>query len=64
MTLGADDLEELRVLLSRRDQHNQRLYREIASLTNQLESAHAALEAGRAGRLRYFAKRIVARFQR
>jgi hypothetical protein len=64
MTLAADDVRELRILLARRDQHNQRLYREITSLTSQLEEARSALAAGRLGRLRYFAKRFAARFQR
>lgn len=64
MTLDEHDVQELRILLARRDQHNQRLYREIASLTSQLESARASLASGRIGRLEYFARRIAARFQR
>jgi len=64
MMLGADDLQELRVLIKRRDQHNQRLYREITSLTTQLKQARDALTGGRLGRLEYFAKRFAARFQR
>jgi hypothetical protein len=54
-------LQELRILLARRDQHNQRLYRDITHLTGQLESAKAALHAGRLGRLRYFVQRLLAR---
>ncbi|MET0231080.1 MAG: 2OG-Fe(II) oxygenase [Rhodanobacteraceae bacterium] len=64
MTLDADDEQQLRILLKRRDQHNQRLYREITSLTSQLRQARDALSAGRLGRLEYFAKRFAARFQR
>jgi hypothetical protein len=64
MTLDAGDVQELRILLARRDQHNQRLYREITTLSSQLEQAHAALNSGRIGRLQYFAKRVAARFQR
>lgn len=64
MTLGADDVQELRILMARRDQHNQRLYREITELTGQLERSKAALNAGRLGRLRYFARRILAQLQR
>jgi hypothetical protein len=64
MTLADDDVQELRILLTRRDQHNQRLYREITALTSQLHEARSALAAGRLGRLQYFAKRFAARFQR
>jgi hypothetical protein len=62
-TLDAHDVEELRVLLARRDQHNQRLYRDITHLTKQLEQALAALHAGRLGRLRYFVSRLMARWR-
>lgn len=58
-TLDAADVQELRVLLARRDQHNQRLYRDVTSLTGQLEQAQAALYAGRLGRLRYFARTML-----
>lgn len=61
-TLSAADVQELRVLLARRDQHNQRLYRDVTAVTKQLEQAQAALQAGRLGRLRYFARRVLARF--
>jgi len=61
LTLDADDVQELRILLARRDQHNQRLYRDIADLTGQLEGAKAALSSGLLGRLRYFAHRLRAR---
>lgn len=57
-TLDAADVEELRVLLKRRDQHNQRLYGEITRLTTQLERANAALYAGTIGRLRYAIQRL------
>ena len=64
MTLTEHDVEELRVLLVRRDQHNQRLYRDIGSLTTQLESANAALHAGTTGRIEHLLRRIVARLRR
>lgn len=63
-TLSEADMEELRVLLVRRDQHNQRLYRDIGSLTAQLESANAALRAGTTGRVEHLLRRIVARLRR
>ncbi|HEY6940400.1 2OG-Fe(II) oxygenase [Dokdonella sp.] len=59
LTLDERDVEELRVLLARRDQHNQRLYRDIARLTGDLERSQAALFAGRLGRLRYLARRLL-----
>ena len=63
-TLDTPDLEELRILLGRRDQHNQRLYRDITSLTTQLEQAQLALNNGLPGRLRYFVRRILAGLRR
>jgi hypothetical protein len=60
-TLDAADVEELQVLLARRDQHNQRLYRDLAALTTQFEQAQAALYAGRIGRLRYAAQALLRR---
>ncbi|HET8943013.1 MAG TPA: 2OG-Fe(II) oxygenase [Rudaea sp.] len=64
LTLTESDVQELRILLARRDQHNQRLYRDTTNLTKQLEQSQAALHAGRLGRLRYFARRVLARIQR
>ena len=64
LTLGGADIDELQRLLARRDQHNQRLYRELADVTGQLEQATAALDAGRLGRLRWFAARLLRRLQR
>ncbi len=61
LTLSADDLQELRILLARRDQHNQRLYRDIASLTRQLEDSKSAIRGGTLGRLLYLARRALAR---
>jgi len=57
------DMEQLRVAVARRDQHNERLYRDLSRLNAQLEQATAALQAGRLGRLRYFARRVLARLQ-
>ena len=61
--LTADDMEQLRIAVARRDQHNERLYRDLSRLNAQLEQATAALQAGRLGRLRYFARRVLARLQ-
>jgi hypothetical protein len=60
-SLDSADVEELRVLLARRDQHNQRLYRDLTALTAQFEQAQAALYAGRLGRLRYAAQALLRR---
>lgn len=58
------DVEELRVLLARRDQHNQRLYRAVSDREAQLEVAHAALRRGFVGRLHSFAARVLRRLTR
>jgi hypothetical protein len=63
-TLDAADVEELRYLLARRDQHNQRLYRETTELSAKLQQAKDALLAGRLGRLRYFMQQIQLRQRR
>lgn len=63
-TLDAADVQELRVLLKRRDQHNQRLYRDITQLTAQLEQAQRALSGGTVGRLQHLARRVYARLRR
>jgi 2OG-Fe(II) oxygenase superfamily len=63
LTLSAADIDELRTLLARRDQHNQRLYRDTTALTAQLEQAQAALYGGRLGRLRFLARKIIGRLR-
>lgn len=63
-TLDTADIQELRVLLKRRDQHNQRLYRDITQLTAQLEQAQRALAGGTIGRLQHLARRVYARLRR
>lgn len=62
-TLDEDDVQTLRALLGRRDQHNQRLYRDIATLTEQLEQAKTAIQNGRMGRWAYLARRVLARLK-
>jgi len=61
--LSEDDVDELRALLARRDQHNERLYRDLTNMTRQLEDAQAAVHFGLFGRLRYFAARAMAKLQ-
>ena len=63
-TLSEADVHELRILLMRRDQHNQRLYRDITQLTGQVERAEAALNSGNLGRLQHVAQRAWWRFGR
>ncbi len=63
-TLSEADVHELRILLARRDQHNQRLYRDITHLTGQVERAEAALSGSNLGRLQHAAKRVWWRFGR
>ena len=64
MSLAEADVGELRVLLARRDQHNQRLYREVTRLTRELELSQAALYEGKLGLLRYVVRRIRQRLRR
>lgn len=63
-TLSEADVQQLRILLARRDQHNQRLYRDITQLTAQVERAEAALNSGQLGRLQHVAQRAWWRFGR
>ncbi len=57
IVLGDADIEELRAMLRRRDQHNQRLYRDLSAASVRLQEAQAALFAGKLGQLRYFSLR-------
>ena len=61
LTLAEADVGELRALLARRDQHNQRLYRDIAELTRRLEFV---LQGGRFGGLLLLARRARAWWRR
>ncbi len=63
-TLTPEDVQELKVLLKRRDMHNQRLYRDASQLTKQLEDAQAALRAGPVGKLEHAGRRLLARLFR
>ncbi len=43
LTLSGDDVQELRILLARRDQHIQRLYRDVSHANAQFETARNSL---------------------
>jgi hypothetical protein len=58
-TLDERDVEELRTLIARRDQHNRRLYRDITVLSTQLEEANRLLRGSPIGRLAHFARRAL-----
>ena len=58
VTLNEDDVAVLRMLIARRDQHNQRLYAEITRLTKEAEEARRALESGMLGGVRRLLWRI------
>lgn len=62
-TLTEHDMQELRTLLARRDQHNQRLYGDITRLSKELRQARDVLYSGPFGRLRYFAGKLRARLR-
>ena len=57
--LDEGDVAELRNLLARRDQHNQRLYRDLTRLQGKLDESTNALLGGPLGRLRYLASRLL-----
>jgi len=63
-TLSADDVDELRMLLARRDQHLQRIYADATRLTAELERLQVAMRRGPLGRLIYLARRLAARLRR
>ena len=62
-TLDADDVEQLRHLLARRDKHNQRLYRDLTAMTAKFEEAQVALYGRQLGRLRYLAQVALRRWR-
>ncbi|MEO8669762.1 MAG: 2OG-Fe(II) oxygenase [Tahibacter sp.] len=57
--LDAKDVQELAILLARRDQHNQRLYGDISRQQAQIESLQNVVNRGLVGRLRYYMRRVL-----
>ncbi len=64
LTLDTHHVEELRGLLARRDQHNQRLYRDLTALEARMELATEALRGSGLHRLVYFGRRALAALRR
>ncbi len=63
-TLSEADAQELRQLIARRDQHIQRLYRDVGRITTELDEARALLASSRLGRAIGLARRAWVRFKR
>lgn len=63
-TLSEADAQTLRILSTRRDQHIQRLYRDVQSLMAQLDQANRMLRSGRLGRLVQYARHALALLRR
>lgn len=59
--LTAQDVETLQLLIARRDQHGQRLYRDLTRLTAELEQCQALFKMSRLRRLAHMAKRFLGR---
>lgn len=51
-------IDELRNLIARRDQHNQRLYRDLTRLSLRLTEMQRALFGGRLEQLRYLLRSL------
>jgi hypothetical protein len=61
--LDAEDVQVLRTLLARRDQHIARQYRDIARITTELDAARSLLARSRLGRRIGLARRALARLR-
>lgn len=60
-TLSEEDMQTLRVLLARRDQHLQRLYRDAQSREAQIEQFRALLQRSRLSRIAHWLRRLLGR---
>ncbi|MFO1493514.1 MAG: 2OG-Fe(II) oxygenase [Lysobacterales bacterium] len=60
-TLSAEDMQTLRVLLARRDQHIQRLYRDAQSRDANLEQLRDLLRRSRLSRIAHWVRRLLGR---
>jgi hypothetical protein len=61
--LSAADLHQLQTLLGRRDQHIQRLYRDITRISTELDAARALLARSRVGRAIGFIRRVLVKLR-
>lgn len=62
-TLTAFDMEELKNLWARRNQHSQRLYSDLMRQQKALDEANAVLSAGKTAKLVYFMRRLIAKLR-
>lgn len=62
-TLTAEDIELLKSLWLRRDQHSQRLYRDLMRQQKALDEANAVLTAGPIGKLAHLVRRLIAKLR-
>jgi len=62
-TLTPEDIDVLKNLWARRDQHSQRLYRDLMRAQKALEEANSVLTAGRIGQMVYLARRLFAKLR-
>lgn len=60
-TLSAEDMQTLRVLLARRDQHLQRLYRDAQAREAELDHLRTLLRRSRLSRIAQWARRLLGR---
>jgi hypothetical protein len=62
--LSDEDMNALRILVRRRDEHAQRLYRDLQRLERERDDLRAVLDRGRLGRLLHYGRRALARLSR
>lgn len=64
LTLSESDVAEVKVLLTRRDMHNQRLYHDLTRIEGDLAQARTALGRSRLMRLAWFVRKALNRLRR